>query len=143
MVHAPQARQRRLHPHSGRADDNRDNDWHTGVLYSMTKALARPYKPAREWNTKDIAMQGLRTIVKVNGVLVTPVPPKEKSYEPDRRPRPETLWGRLPTCARLLIALRQASYHRSEFLETIQKKTGATRHSLILACGFWLLDSSP
>ncbi len=76
--------------------DNRDNDWHcTGVLYSMTKALARPYKPAGEWNTMDIAMQGLRTIVKVNGVLVTdydgvsPVPPKEKSYEPDRGPRPE------------------------------------------------------
>src|SRR5260370_34655189 len=31
--------------------DNRDDDWHcTGVLYSMTKALARPYKPAGEWN---------------------------------------------------------------------------------------------
>jgi hypothetical protein len=77
--------------------DNRDNDWHcTGVLYSMTKALARPYKPADEWNTMDITMQKLRTIVKVNGVLVTDydgvseVPPKEKSYEPDRGPRPET-----------------------------------------------------
>jgi hypothetical protein len=77
--------------------DNQDNDWHcTGVLYSMTKALARPYKPAGEWNTMDIAMQGLRTMVKVNGVLVTdydgvsPVPPKEKSYEPERGPRPET-----------------------------------------------------
>ena len=77
--------------------DNRDNDWHcTGVLYSMTKALARPYKPAGEWNTMEITMRDLRTIVKVNGVLVTdydgvsPVPPKEKSYEPDRGPRPET-----------------------------------------------------
>ena len=77
--------------------DNRDNDWHcTGVLYSMTKALARPYKPAGEWNTMEITMQGLRTVVKVNGVLVTdydgvsPVPPKEKPYEPDRGPRPES-----------------------------------------------------
>jgi len=77
--------------------DNQDNDWHcTGVLYSMTKALARPYKPVNEWNTMEITMQGLRTIVKVNGVLVTdydgvsPVPPKEKSYEPDRGPRPES-----------------------------------------------------
>lgn len=77
--------------------DNRDNDWHcTGVLYSMTKALARPYKPAGEWNTLDITLEGLRTIVKVNGVLVTdydgksPVPPKEKSWEPDRGPRPES-----------------------------------------------------
>jgi hypothetical protein len=76
--------------------DNRDNDWHsTGVLYSMTKAMARPYKPAGEWNTLDITLDGLRTIVKVNGTLVTdydgksPVPPKEKSYEPDRGPRPE------------------------------------------------------
>ncbi len=75
--------------------DNRDNDWHcTGVLYSMTKALARPYKPVGEWNTLDITLEGLRTIVKVNGVLVTdydgvsPVPAKVKPYEPDRGPRP-------------------------------------------------------
>lgn len=77
-------------------DDN-DNDWHcSGVLYSMTKALARPSKPAGEWNTMDITMDGLRTIVRLNGVLVTDydgvsfVPPKVKSYEPDRGPRPET-----------------------------------------------------
>jgi len=62
----------------------------------MTKALARPYKPVNEWNTMEITLRGLRTIVNVNGVLVTdydgvsPVPPKEKSYEPDRGPRPET-----------------------------------------------------
>jgi hypothetical protein len=75
--------------------DNRDDDWHsTGVLYSMTKALARPYKPAGEWNTMEITLKGLRTIVKVNGVLVTdydgtsPVPEKKKSFEPDRGPRP-------------------------------------------------------
>jgi hypothetical protein len=75
--------------------DNRDDDWHaTGVLYSMTKALARPYKPAGEWNTMEITLDGLRTIVKVNGVLVTdydgksPVPEKKKSFEPDRGPRP-------------------------------------------------------
>jgi hypothetical protein len=76
--------------------DNRDDDWHsTGVLYSMTKALARPYKPAGEWNTMEIKLDGLRTIVKVNGVLVTdydgvsPVPEKKKPFEPDRGPRPE------------------------------------------------------
>jgi hypothetical protein len=75
--------------------DNRDDDWHsTGVLYSMTKALARPYKPAGEWNTMEIKLEGLRTIVHVNGVLVTdydgksPVPEKKKSFEPDRGPRP-------------------------------------------------------
>jgi len=76
--------------------DNRDNDWHcTGVLYSMTNAMARPYKAPNQWNTMEITMQGLRTIVKVNGVLVTDydgvaaVPPKEKPWEPDRGPRPE------------------------------------------------------
>ncbi len=75
--------------------DNRDNDYHcTGVLYSMTKALARPYTPAGEWNTMDITLNGARTIVKVNGVLVTdydgvsPVPPKVQPWEPDRHPRP-------------------------------------------------------
>src|SRR3984957_7483453 len=52
--------------------DNRDDDWHsTGVLYSMTKALARPYKPAGEWNTMEITLNGLRPIVKGNGVLLT------------------------------------------------------------------------
>ena len=68
----------------------------TGVLYSMTAAKARPYKPAGEWNTLEIAMRGARTIVTLNGVVVTdydgvaPVPEKKGRYEPDRGPRPET-----------------------------------------------------
>jgi hypothetical protein len=77
--------------------DNRDDDWHcTGTLYSMTKAKARPSKPAGEWNTMEIVLDGLRTIVHVNGVLVTdydgksPVPDRTKSYEPERGPRPES-----------------------------------------------------
>ena len=72
------------------------DDYHcTGVLYSMTKAKARPYKPAGEWNTLLIEMRGPRTIVHLNGVLVTdydgvsPVPPKTGQYEPDRGPRPD------------------------------------------------------
>src|SRR5579883_158163 len=76
--------------------DDRDNDWHcTGVLYSMTRALARPSKPAREWNTMDIELHGLRTRVWLNGVLVTdsdgvsPVPPRAMPWEPERGPRPE------------------------------------------------------
>jgi 3-keto-disaccharide hydrolase len=75
--------------------DDRDNDWHcTGVLYSMTKALARPSRPAGEWNTMEIKMDGLRTIVHLNGVLVTdydgvsPVPPPQHPWEPKRGPRP-------------------------------------------------------
>jgi hypothetical protein len=76
--------------------DDRDDDWHcTGTLYSMTRALARPSKPAGEWNTMDITLDGMRTVVKVNGVLVTdydgvsPVPERKRDYEPERRPRPE------------------------------------------------------
>ena len=77
--------------------DNSGDEYHcTGVLYSMTKALARPYKPIGEWNTLEISLRGLRTIVKLNGVLVTdydgvtPVPPKARVYEPDGGPRPES-----------------------------------------------------
>jgi len=72
------------------------DDYHcTGVLYSMTKATARPYKPAGEWNTLEIEIRGPRTIVRLNGVMVTdydgvaPVPPKKGQYEPDRGPRPD------------------------------------------------------
>jgi Domain of Unknown Function (DUF1080) len=75
--------------------DNGDNDFHcTGVLYSLTKALARPQKPPGEWNTMEITLDGPHTIVSLNGVKVTdytegqPVPPKKKSYEPDRGRRP-------------------------------------------------------
>ncbi|MFN7998810.1 MAG: DUF1080 domain-containing protein [Bryobacteraceae bacterium] len=71
------------------------DDYHcTGVLYSMTKAMARPYKPVGEWNTLEIEMRGARTIVRMNGTVVTdydgvaPVPAKKGQYEPDRGPRP-------------------------------------------------------
>jgi Domain of Unknown Function (DUF1080) len=77
--------------------DESADDFHcSGVLYSMTQAKARPYKPAGEWNTLKITLKGLRTIVRLNGVLVTdydgvaPAPPKVSKYEPDRGPRPES-----------------------------------------------------
>jgi hypothetical protein len=77
--------------------DESGDDYHcSGVLYSMTQAKARPYKPAGEWNTLEITMKGPRTTVMLNGVLVTdydgsaPVPAKKSVYEPDRGPRPDT-----------------------------------------------------
>jgi hypothetical protein len=73
------------------------DDYHTtGVLYSMTPAKARPSRPAGEWNTMEIAMKGPRTIVTLNGAVVTDydghsaVPPKKGRYEPERGPRPDT-----------------------------------------------------
>ena len=67
----------------------------TGVFYSMTKVMARPWKPAGEWNTMEIEMRGPRTTVRLNGVTVmdydgvSPVPPKKGQYEPERGPRPD------------------------------------------------------
>jgi hypothetical protein len=74
-----------------------ENDYHvTGCLYSINKALARPGKGSGEWNTLEVTLDGLRTIVAVNGVKVTDVtegrmwliPPKWFDFEPDRGPRP-------------------------------------------------------
>jgi hypothetical protein len=69
----------------------------TGVLYTFTKALARPIKPIGEWNTMDITIDGRRTIVYLNSIKVTdftegqPVPAKPPgSHDPDRGPRPDS-----------------------------------------------------
>ncbi len=76
-------------------DNNADEFHTTGVLYSLTKALAQP-TVVGEWNTLLIRLEGNRTSVTVNGILVTdftegdPVPPKVEWYEPDRGPRPES-----------------------------------------------------
>ena len=69
----------------------------TGVLYTFTRALARPIKPIGEWNTMDITIDGPHTIVYLNAVKVTDftegqtVPPKPVgSHDPDRGPRPNS-----------------------------------------------------
>jgi hypothetical protein len=69
----------------------------TGVLYTFTRALARPIKPLGEWNTMEITLEGPHTVVVLNGVKVTdftegqPVPPKHSgSIDPDRGPRPDS-----------------------------------------------------
>ncbi|PYQ14597.1 MAG: hypothetical protein DMF80_12055 [Acidobacteria bacterium] len=73
-------------------DDAEDDTHVTGVLYSLTKAMARPGKPD-EWNELEITLDGPLTVVFVNGVKVTeyregePVPPKVHTWEPDRGPR--------------------------------------------------------
>jgi hypothetical protein len=66
----------------------------SGVLYSLTKAMAHPQKGPGEWNTMEITLDGLKTIVHINGIKVTEynegdeVPAKIRDFEPDRGPRP-------------------------------------------------------
>src|ERR1035441_5816758 len=43
----------------------------TGMLYSLTKPLAKAWKPGPELNTMEIPLDGPRTIVTLNGVKVT------------------------------------------------------------------------
>jgi hypothetical protein len=72
-----------------------EDEYHiTGMLYSLTKPLARTGKPGPEWNTMEIALDGPRTIVVLNGVKVSdytegdPVPERKFSFEPQRGTRP-------------------------------------------------------
>jgi Domain of Unknown Function (DUF1080) len=72
-----------------------EDEYHiTGMLYSLTKPLARTGKPGPEWNTMEIVLDGPRTIVMLNGVKVSeftegdPVPERKFDFEPQRGPRP-------------------------------------------------------
>jgi len=65
----------------------------TGAIYTFSAVKARPERVG-EWNTMDITLDGPRTTVHINGVLVSeytegdPVPPKKNDWDPDRGPRP-------------------------------------------------------
>jgi hypothetical protein len=72
-----------------------EDEYHyTGMLYSLTKPLAKTGKPGPQWNTMEITLDGPKTIVFLNGVKVTdfkegdPVPAKKFDFEPERGPRP-------------------------------------------------------
>jgi hypothetical protein len=78
---------------------NEDEYHETGMLYSLTKPLVKnAWKPGPEWNTMDIALDGTRTIVTLNGQKVTdfkegdPVPEKKFDFEPQHGPRPAFGW---------------------------------------------------
>lgn len=76
--------------------DAGDERHSTGVLYSLTTAMARASKPVGEWNTMEITLDGPRTTVVLNGQKVTeytegqPVPERTKDYEPHRGRRPNS-----------------------------------------------------
>lgn len=73
-----------------------EDEYHyTGMIYSLTKPIAKTGRPGPEWNTMEITLEGPRTIVYLNGVKVTdytdgdPVPPRKFDFEPFRGPRPD------------------------------------------------------
>ena len=82
--------------------DNKPELWgedeyhYTGMLYSLTKPLAKLGRPGPEWNTMEITLDGSRTIVFLNGVKVSeykegdPVPERIFDCEPFRGPRPDS-----------------------------------------------------
>lgn len=72
------------------------DDYHTtGCLYSLTKARSYPQKAPGQWNTMEITLDGLRTVVFVNDKKVTDyyegdiVPIEKRWFEPDRGMRPQ------------------------------------------------------
>jgi len=76
--------------------DAAGDDWHTtGALYSLAKVSRRAQKPAGEWNTMDIVLQGQKTTIVLNGQTVNeftgsqPVPERKQWFEPVRGPRPD------------------------------------------------------
>ncbi len=77
--------------------DGAGDDWHcTGAIYSLSKAMKRTQKPMNEWNTMEIALNGDKTTVTLNGEKVNEftgsqqVPERKQWYEPVRGPRPES-----------------------------------------------------
>jgi hypothetical protein len=76
-------------------ETSKEDEYHsTGMLYSLTKPLAKAWKPGPEWNTMEITLDGPRTIVNLNGVKVVdykegdPVPERKFDFEPQRGLRP-------------------------------------------------------
>ena len=76
--------------------DAAGDEWHmTGAIYSLSRATKKAQKPAGEWNTMEIQMDGPVTKVMLNGELVNEfsgsgqVPDRKQWFEPIRGPRPD------------------------------------------------------
>jgi hypothetical protein len=97
------------------------DDWHTtGALYSLSKVSKRAQKPAGEWNTMDIVLEGQKTVVILNGEQVNefhgdqPVPPRKMWYEPVRGPRPDAGYiGLQNHDARSVVYFREVSVKKN------------------------------
>ena len=72
-----------------------DDYYATGSLYGFTKVLRRPDAPGTGWNVMEITIDGPRTSVKVNDIVVTdykdgdPLRPPRKD-DPLPGPRPDS-----------------------------------------------------
>jgi hypothetical protein len=76
---------------------NHGGEYHrTGCLYSFSQAQNLVDAKIGEWNTMIITLDGPKTIVQINGQVVTAftegqrVPEKKIWYEPERGPRPDS-----------------------------------------------------
>jgi len=74
-----------------------EDDYHyTGTIYSLTYPKVKAGRPGPEWNTFEITLDGPRTIVYVNGQLLTDytdgdtVPERKFDFEPFHGPRPDS-----------------------------------------------------
>ena len=77
--------------------DASGDEWHaTGAIYSLAKVTSQPQKPAGEWNTMEIVLDGPITRSFVNGTPVMefdpskPVPARKEWFEPVRGRRPDS-----------------------------------------------------
>jgi hypothetical protein len=69
----------------------------TGEIFGVTRVLTPPPVQQNEWNTMEITIEGSRTVVTVNGVLVTDytqgvTPMRENVREYYKVPRPDEGW---------------------------------------------------
>ena len=102
--------------------DAAGDEWHsTGALYSLSKVSATNQKPAGEWNTMDIVLEGQKTTVILNGKKVNefhggqPVPERKQWFEPVRGPRPDAGYiGLQNHDARSLIYFREVSVKKGQ-----------------------------
>jgi len=85
------------HGYEIQIEDKEDEYHRTGVIYSMVTAKTGASKGPGEWNIMDITLKGHQIFVSLNGTEITRfdstdpnIPPKKKSFEPDRGPRPES-----------------------------------------------------
>jgi len=76
-------------------EDSGDPFHRTGSIYSLSPAEEFPAS-GDGWNTLEIALDGQRTTISVNGAIVNEfrgdqeVPERQKYYEPQRGPRPDS-----------------------------------------------------